>query len=103
MDRGATDVSTQADRAGPGAGMGAGAMSGAPSDPSTADAARSPGAQRMARHRQRRRNGLRSVTVDLRESEIDQLIRCRLLAPASRADPFALRKAIHGLLDQVFR
>ncbi len=23
-------------------------------------------------------------------------------APASRADPFALRKAVHGLLDQVF-
>ena len=53
---------------------------------------RSPDAERMARHRQRRRNGLRSVTVDLRETEIDRLIQCRLLAPVSRADPFALRR-----------
>jgi hypothetical protein len=35
---------------------------------------RTRGAERMARHRQRRRNGLRSVTIDLREIEIDQLI-----------------------------
>jgi len=65
--------------------------------------ARTRGAERMARHRQRRRNGLRSVTIDLRETEIDQLIRCWLLASANRGDPIALRKAMHGLLDQVFR
>ena len=64
---------------------------------------RSPAAERMARHRRRRRDGLRCVTVELRETEISQLIRCRLLAPAGRADPFALRKAVHGLFDQVFR
>ena len=64
---------------------------------------RSPAAERMARHRRRRPDGLRCVTVELRETEISQLIRCRLLAPAGRADPFALRKAVHGLFDQVFR
>ena len=63
---------------------------------------RSPAAERMARYRRRRRDRMRCVTVELRESEINQLIRCRLLAPASRADPFALRKAVHGLLDQLF-
>jgi len=47
--------------------------------------ARTRGAERMARHRQRRRNGLRSVTIDLRETEIDQLIRCRLLRPLAGA------------------
>ena len=65
--------------------------------------ARTHGAERMRRYRQRRRAGLRSVTIDVREAEIDQLIRCWLLASASRGDPIALRKAMHGLLDQVFR
>ncbi len=65
--------------------------------------ARTRGAERMHRCRQRRRDGLRSVTVDVREAEIDQLIRYRLLASANRDDPIALRKALHGLLDQVFR
>jgi len=32
------------------------------------------GARRMRAHRQRRREGLRCVTLDLREREIDQLI-----------------------------
>ena len=63
---------------------------------------RSPAARRMARHRRRRRDGMRCVTVELRETEIDQLIGCRLLAPSSRADPLALRKAVHGLFDQLF-
>jgi hypothetical protein len=65
--------------------------------------ARTRAAERMRRYRQRRRAGLRSVTVDVREAEIDQLIRYRLLASANRDDPIALRKALHGLLDQVFR
>jgi hypothetical protein len=65
--------------------------------------ARTRAAERMRRCRQRRRDGLRSVTVDVREAEIDQLIRYRLLASANRDDPIALRKALHGLLDQVFR
>jgi hypothetical protein len=63
---------------------------------------RSPAARRMARHRRRRQDGMRCVTVELRETEIDQLIGCRLLAPSSRADPLALRKAVHGLFDQLF-
>jgi hypothetical protein len=36
---------------------------------------RSPAAERMRRHRQRRRDGLRCLTVELRDREIDELIR----------------------------
>jgi hypothetical protein len=64
---------------------------------------RSPAAERMARHRRRRRDGMRCVTVELRATEINKLIRCGFLAPDSRADPFALRKAVHAMFDQVFR
>src|SRR6266699_4057789 len=54
---------------------------------------RSPAAERMARYRRRRRDHMRCVTVELRETEINLLIRHRLLAPTGRADPSALRKA----------
>ena len=36
---------------------------------------RSAAAERMRRHRQRRRDGLRCLTVEVRESEIDTLVR----------------------------
>ena len=39
----------------------------------------SPAAERMRRHRQRRRDGLRCLNVELRETEIDTLIGRRLL------------------------
>jgi hypothetical protein len=65
--------------------------------------ARSSGAERMARHRQRRRNGLQCVCVELMDLEVDQLIRCRLLDANDRGDPVAVRRALHGLLDQTFR
>jgi hypothetical protein len=57
------------------------------------------GTERMRRHRQRRRLGLRSVTIEVRRSEVDTLIARRLLAPEERADRSALRKAIHRFLD----
>lgn len=64
---------------------------------------RSPGADRMARHRRRRKNGLRCITVELREAEIDALILRRRLAPESRGDLFAVRKALYGFLDDTLR
>ncbi len=72
------------------------------SDPLTLDAARSPGSRRMARYRLRRRNQLRTVIIELREAEIDQLIHLQLIAPDSRTDAIALRNAVHSFLDQVF-
>lgn len=59
----------------------------------------SAGAARMARHRDRRRNGLRCITIELRETEIDALIRRGGLAPDSRADMAAVRKALYAWLD----
>jgi hypothetical protein len=76
----------------------------AASDPPTTNSSTpSAGAVRMARHRNRRRKGLRCVTIELRESEIDVLIRRGRLAADKRADPSAVRKALHGFLDDWLR
>jgi hypothetical protein len=53
----------------------------------------------MARHRDRRRNGLRCITIELRETEIDALIRRGRLALDNRADMAAVRKALYAWLD----
>jgi hypothetical protein len=53
----------------------------------------------MARHRDRRRNGLRCITIELRETEIDALIRRAGLAPDSRTDMAAVRKALYAWFD----
>jgi hypothetical protein len=66
-------------------------------------AARSPGAERMQRHRQRRRKLLRCVTIELRETEIDVLIRRGRLAPDSRDDLPAVKKALYRFLDDTLR
>ena len=41
--------------------------------------ARSPAAERMRLHRERRRRGLRCLVIELRETEVDALIRGGLL------------------------
>ena len=58
----------------------------------------SPAAERMRRHRKRRRNGLRCLRIVLRETEIDTLVRKGFLAHASRHDPVAVRRAVHKFL-----
>jgi hypothetical protein len=62
-----------------------------PSAPNTPSAA----ANRMRNHRERRRLGLRCVTVQLRETEIDVLIQKGLLKPDARNDVFAVRDALY--------
>ena len=42
--------------------------------PTTEPAARSAAAERMRRHRQRRRDGLRCSMIELRETEVDALL-----------------------------
>lgn len=64
---------------------------------------RSPSAERMALHRRRRKKGLRCLTVELHEAEIDALIQRRRLAPESRGDLFAVRKALYAFLDDTLR
>ena len=58
----------------------------------------SPGAVRMRRYRQQRKQGLRSVRIQLDEMDIDALIRMEHLKEDERQDPKALQKAVLGLL-----
>jgi hypothetical protein len=44
----------------------------------------------MRRHRQRRLDGLRSLTIELRETEVDALIRSGFLDKHSRNDSYAV-------------
>jgi hypothetical protein len=64
---------------------------------------RSRSADRMARLRRRRQSGLRCLTIELRETEIDALIRGRRLARESRDNLAAVRKALHEFLDDRLR
>jgi len=61
----------------------------------------SPGAIRMARSRARRRDGLRSVMIEVRDREIAAFVRGGHLPPDKRDDPKAIALAVHGLLDFV--
>jgi hypothetical protein len=78
-------------------------MSGASGDMAPVGAAASSGAVRMARHRDRRRKGLRCITVELRETEVDVLIRRGQLSHDDRADPAAIRKALYAFLDDTLQ
>jgi hypothetical protein len=61
---------------------------------------RSAAAERMRAHRQRRRDGLRCLTIELRETEIDALIRKQLLNPETRNNPSAIIDALYAFLDR---
>ena len=57
-------------------------------------------AEHMRRHRQRRRNGLRCFTVELRATEIEEsLIRKGLLRWETRNDRSAIIKALYEFFD----
>jgi hypothetical protein len=66
----------------------------APESPISAAAAR------MRRHRQRRRDGLRCLRVELRETEIDALIRMQLLKSEMRNNARAVTAALYAYLDR---
>ena len=78
-------------------------MTGTPNDLPTETRTQSAGAQRMARHRSRRRNGLRCITIEILDVEIDLLIRRGWLARDRRSDPVEVRKALHTMLDHLLR
>jgi hypothetical protein len=61
---------------------------------------RSPAAERMRRHRARRRDGMRCVTLDLREAEIDRLVELGHLRPDDRENQNELMLALYRFLDQ---
>ena len=66
-----------------------------------ASAAKPPSAvaHRMRLDRARRRAGLRSLTLEVREAKIDALVRKGLLHRESERDSKAVRTALYTLLD----
>ena len=71
--------------------------------PTTEPATRTAAAERMRRHRQRRRDGLRCFIIELRETEIDALIRNGLLAAEKRQDYGSVQSAFYAFLDNAFQ
>ena len=65
--------------------------------------ARSSSAERVRRHRERRRRGQRNIHLDVRDTEIRWLISHNYLASAERDDPDAIGVALGRLLDEVIR
>ena len=70
--------------------------------PDTPPPLRSPSkaALRMRRHRERRRDGLRCVTIELRDGEVTALVRKGLLDTDTRNDRRALLSALYNFLDR---
>ena len=60
----------------------------------------SPAAQRMRRHRQRRKTGLHCLTIELRATEIDALIRRGLLRSETRNDQASILGALYAHFDR---
>jgi hypothetical protein len=54
----------------------------------------------MRRHRERRRNKLRCFRVELRETEIDWLVRTGFLDHGSHFDKVSVLKAFYIFLDR---
>jgi hypothetical protein len=55
--------------------------------------------ERMRRHRQRRREGLTHIGIDLRRSEIDGLVRLGFLSAEMRNDVTAIRKGLYHYFE----
>ena len=62
--------------------------------------ARTRAAERMRRCRQRRRDGLRCYQLELRDSEIDALVRRGLLLAAEKTNRNAVTKAMYLFFDR---
>jgi hypothetical protein len=54
----------------------------------------------MRRHRQRRRDGMRCLTIELRETEIDALIKIGLLKPEMRNNSGKIIDALYACLER---
>src|SRR5262249_22342746 len=68
--------------------------------PTTEPAIRTAAAERMRRHRQRRRDGLRCLIIELRETEVEALIKNGLLQPENRHDYDSVQSALYAFLDR---
>ena len=68
--------------------------------PTAAPATHSPAAERMRRHRERRRDGLRCLIIELRETEIDVLARNGFLEGDARNDTYSIEMALYEFLER---
>ena len=59
-----------------------------------------PAAERMRRHRERQREGLRCLWIELHETELDALVRVGLLEPQLRRDENAIADALYAHLER---
>jgi len=57
-------------------------------------------AERMRAHRRRHQAGLRCVMIELRETEVTELIKRGLMKADARNDLRAIRNALHRRLDE---
>jgi len=60
-----------------------------------------PAAMRMRLSRSRRHDGLRVISFEVRNSEVDNLVAVKLLDPSSRDDRVAIARALGNLLDRI--
>jgi hypothetical protein len=60
----------------------------------------SPAALRMRRHRERRKDGLRCMTIELRETEVGALVQKGFLKEDARNNQGAVMNAFYGFLDR---
>jgi hypothetical protein len=56
-------------------------------------------AERMRRHRQRRRDGMRCLQLEIRDTEIDELIRRKWLKEETRNDKQSIIDALYQFLE----
>jgi hypothetical protein len=61
---------------------------------------RSPAAERMRAHRERKKSGMRCVIIELRETEIEALIRKGFLKSDGRNDKIEIADALYAYFDQ---
>ena len=59
-----------------------------------------PAAERMRRHRERRRDGMRCLWLELRDTEIDALVQRGLLKQETRHDQNAIADALYDHLER---
>jgi hypothetical protein len=64
------------------------------------NASPTPAAERMRRHRERRREGMRCLSIELHETEIDALVQRGLLKQETRHDQNAIADALYDHLER---
>jgi hypothetical protein len=60
---------------------------------------RSPAAERMRAHRERKKSGMRCVMLELRETEISALVEKGFLKPDARNDTSQITDALYAYFD----